>query len=116
MYIVVKTVINIADYFSIMFFWYIFGVSLYWFVFFKMQERVYCFLPPSTATDEIGTKDPDFSQYLSAILYDDYTPRNSLFFFVGLFKLSYIIYKIAFEQAWWNIFCIDWERPKVQEQ
>lgn len=35
-YIIVKTLINFFDYFSTMFFWYIFGVSLYWFVFFKL--------------------------------------------------------------------------------
>lgn len=44
-YLVVKTLFNGLDLFSYLFFWYIFAMTGYWFVFFKLQERVYCFLP-----------------------------------------------------------------------
>ena len=52
---------------------------------------------------------------MSAIVYDSYTPRSSLFFWVFVFKIIYVCYRIAFEQTWWNVFCLDWERPKYQE-
>ena len=96
LYLGIKTVINLFDYFSIIFFWYIFGISLYWFIFFKLQERVYCFLPPSKGTNDV-VEDVDFSKVLAGIIYDDYTPRNTLFFWVVLFKLIVVFYRIAFE-------------------
>lgn len=95
-YIILKTIVNLADYFSAIFFWFIFGVSLYWFIFFKLQERVYCFLPPSNGKDDVVV-DADFSKVLAGIIYDDYTPRNTLFFWVVLFKLIVVFYRIAFE-------------------
>jgi len=33
------------DLFSTLFFWYLFAMTGYWFVFFKLQSNVYCFLP-----------------------------------------------------------------------
>ena len=36
---------DLLDFFSTIYFWYLFFMIGYWFVFFKLQERVYCFLP-----------------------------------------------------------------------
>lgn len=33
------------DFFSTIYFWYLFFMIGYWFVFFKLQERVYTFMP-----------------------------------------------------------------------
>jgi hypothetical protein len=44
-YLIVKSLINSFDLFSTLFFWYLFWATGYWFIFFKLQERVYCFLP-----------------------------------------------------------------------
>jgi hypothetical protein len=44
-YLVVKSLFVALDLFSYLYFWYIFAMTGYWFVFFKLQERVYCFLP-----------------------------------------------------------------------
>lgn len=46
-YLVVITIVNALDIFSSLMFWYLFLMTGYWFVFFKLQERVYCFLPAS---------------------------------------------------------------------
>jgi len=34
-----------------MFFWYMFAMCAWWFVFFKMQERVYCLMPSLDSYD-----------------------------------------------------------------
>ena len=37
--------VNLLDFFSTLYFWYLFFMIGYWFVFFKLQERVFCFIP-----------------------------------------------------------------------
>jgi len=44
-YFVVKTFFITIDMYSTIAFWFIFAATGYWFIFFKLQERVYCFLP-----------------------------------------------------------------------
>lgn len=85
------------DLFSTLFFWYLFAMTGYWFVFFKLQERVYCFLP-------------DMNSF-----YVNYQPYDILFGLVCSSKLVFVAFKIYFEQSSYDIFLIDWERPKFQE-
>jgi len=65
--------------FSTLFFWYIFAMTGYWFVFFKLQERVYCFLP-------------GLNTY-----YENYYRYDWLFGWVCGAKLVYVLYKIYFD-------------------
>lgn len=96
-YWIVKSLFNLLDLFSYLYFWYIFALTGYWFVFFKLQERVYCFLPA-----------PDSWQ-------TNFLPYDWLFTWVAGSKLLFVTFRIVFEQTSWNIFVIDWERPKYQE-
>lgn len=75
----VRTFVNCIDYFSAIFFWFIFAMTGWWFVFFKLQERVYCFLP---SLDEYYT------------LYYQY---DWLFGWVAGSKLVYMLFKIYFD-------------------
>ena len=93
-FIFVKTLMNLIDLFSTFYFWFIFSATGYWFIFFKLQERVYCFLP-------------GLDTYVT-----NFRPFDILFYIVLVMKLIYIVFKIIFEQSSMNIFLIDWERPK----
>ena len=42
---VISFVVFLLDFFSTIYFWYLFFMIGYWFVFYKLQERVYCFVP-----------------------------------------------------------------------
>ena len=96
-YYFVRTIINAIDVFSTLFFWYLFAMTGYWFVFFKFQERVYCFLP-------------GLDTWLQ-----NYRPYDILFGLVASTKLVSVLFKISFEQCSMDIFLIDWERPKKEE-
>jgi meckelin len=67
----------------------------YWFIFFKLQERVYVLLPALNTYSK------------------NYKPYDFLFFIVFGSKALSIIFKIAFEQSSFDVFLIDWERPKL---
>jgi len=96
-YNLLKTIINAFDIFSTLMFWYLFLMTGYWFVFFKLQERVYCFLP---ALDSFIV---------------NYRPYDILFGLICSSKLVYVIFKIYFEQTEYDIYLIDWDRPKHYE-
>ena len=87
---------DLLDFFSTIFFWYLFFMIGYWFVFFKLQERVYCFLPTHKTYWE------NFEQY------------DWLFGWVTGAKLCYVMFKIYFDQSSFDVYLIDWERPKPQ--
>ena len=91
----VRTFVNAIDYFSAIFFWFIFAMTGWWFVFFKLQERVFCFLP---SLDDYYT------------LYYQY---DWLFGWVAGSKLVYMLFKIYFDQSLFDVYLIDWERPKI---
>lgn len=93
-YISVKTIVNALDIFSTIMFWYLFLTTGYWFIFFKLQERVYCFLPE-----------------LDSFIVN-YRPYDILFGLVCSSKLVFVTFKIYFEQSTYDIYLIDWERPK----
>mmetsp|Transcript_2523 Transcript_2523/g.3151 ORF Transcript_2523/g.3151 Transcript_2523/m.3151 type:complete len:83 (+) Transcript_2523:1776-2024(+) len=78
-YTCVKIFTNAIDLFSKLFFWYLVTMTGYWFIFFKLQERVYCFLP---GLDTHST---------------NYKPYDFLFGFVAGSKLCIVMYKIYFE-------------------
>lgn len=67
----------------------------YWFVFFKLQERVYCFMPTHKTYWE------NFVQY------------DWLFAWVFGCKLVYVLFKVYFDQGSFDVYMIDWERPKA---
>lgn len=94
-YAIVNFFITAIDLYSYIFFWLLVIFAGYWFIFFKMEERVYLLLPALESTS-------------------DYLPFNILFAVVIVCKLLTIIYKIAFEQCSFDIFLIDWERPKLE--
>lgn len=79
--------------FSDIIFWFLVIISGYWFIFFKLQERVYVLLPPITT---------DY----------DYTPFHAVFGTVLGTKVITLVYKIIFEQCNFDIFLVDWEKPK----
>lgn len=96
-YIFVKSLINLIDIFSTLFFWFLFALTGYWFIFFKLQERVYCFLPG------LDTYETNFKQF------------DILFAAVAAAKFVLVLFKIIFEQSTLNYFLIDWERPKAED-
>lgn len=73
-------------------FWYLFGVTGYWFIFYKMQYNVYALVPPSST----------FST--------NYYPFEVLLYIVisaVIFNALYNIYR----QCKLDILLIDWEKP-----
>jgi meckelin len=95
-YCFIKMIINSIDVFSAIFFWYMFAVTAYWFTFFKWQQNVYLLLPPLNTHSE------------------NYYPFDRTVALVASFKLATIAYKIIIEQTSFDIFMIDWERPKCK--
>lgn len=87
--------VSAFDLYSTLFFWLIVVLTGYWFITFKLQERVFLLLPA------LNTYEQNYK------------------FFDGLFgcvigsKLLTMIYKIWVEQSGFDIFLIDWERPKL---
>ena len=86
--------VYLIESFSALFFWFIFIASGWWFVFFKLQERVYCFLPGLNTYD------------------DNYYFFDLFFYLVWSTKLIHVVYKIKFEQCGIKFFLIDWEKTK----
>ena len=78
-YAFVKIFIVAIDLYSNLFFWFLVFFTGYWFIFFKLQERVFVLLP------SLNT----YSQ--------NYKPYDFLFFFVFGAKILAILYKIIFE-------------------
>lgn len=94
-YAVVKIIVSAFDLYSYLFFWFIVVMSGYWFIFFKCEAQVFILLP---ALNTYNT---------------NYKIFNIIFGVVLGSKLVTILYKICFEQCSFDIFLIDWERPKL---
>ena len=92
-----KFFILLFDVFSNLFFWFLVIMSGYWFIFFKLEERVFILLP------ELNT---------TAV---NYTPYQIIFGLVVSMKFLTIAYKIIFEQTSFDIFLVDWEKPKPRK-
>ena len=93
-YTIVKFFITTIHTFSSVFFWFLVILSGYWFVFFKMQERVFLLLPEVDHNSSI------------------YYSFDVLFGLVCATKLISVLFKIYFDQCSFDIFLIDWEKPK----
>lgn len=91
----VKIFFSAIDLYSTLFFWFMVFLTGYWFIFFKLEERVYLLLP------ELNTYSTN------------YKPFVVIFGCVLASKILTIIFKILFEQCSFDIFLIDWERPKL---
>lgn len=91
----VKFIMLTMQTFCKIFFWFVFAMCAWWFIFFKLQQRVYCFLPP------LG------SYLVNYKAYDDMLISLVVLKFVSL------AYEIVFEQSSMDIFLIDWESPKM---
>jgi hypothetical protein len=90
-----KIITTTMEVYSTIFFWYMFAMSAWWFVFYKMQSRVFCFMPGvETYTDNYK-------------FYDD------MLISVVVLKFISLWYSITFDQSSLNIFMIDWETPKM---
>ena len=76
---VIAFVVYVLDFFSTLYFWYLFFMIGYWFVFYKLQERVFLFVP----TNE--TYWTNFEQY------------DWLFAWVAGSKLVSILFKVYFD-------------------
>jgi len=75
----VKFTFTALDLYSYLFFWFLVIFSGYWFIFFKMEERVYLLLP------ELNTYDTNYKSF------------DMLFGFIISAKLLTIVFKITFE-------------------
>lgn len=91
----IRSITAAMDIFSNIFFWYLFAMCAWWFVFFKLQQRVYCLLPA------LGSDDVNYHQY------------DSMLIALTVLKFLSLAYKIVFEQSSMDIFVIDWETPKM---
>jgi len=89
--------ILVFDLFSYFYFWFLFGMTAYWFIFFKIQERVFLLMP-------------NLNTYQT-----NYKPFVTIFAIATCFKFVAILLKIYFEQAEFDVFIIDWERPKFKK-
>jgi hypothetical protein len=49
---IITSLFSIIELFANLFFWYLFAMTGWWFVFFKLQERVYCFMPALDSFEE----------------------------------------------------------------
>lgn len=90
-----KFFVSSLEIFSNLAFWFLVITTGYWFVFFKLQERVYVLLP---------TVDSD----------SDYKPFEALFFVVVSTKFLSLLLKIRAEQCSFDVYLIDWEKPKLE--
>jgi hypothetical protein len=93
--IIIRVIINSFDLFANFFFWFIFAATGWVFIFFKLQDRVYTFMPP------LEDYDANYKQY------------DVLFGIVTATKLISVLFKIYFDQCSMKLFLIDWERPKL---
>ena len=90
-----KATLTLFDTWCTLFFWYLFGIAAYWFIFFKLEDRVYLLLP------------------LRDDWYHTYRKFDIVFGLVCSCKLLAVLLQIA-EQCTIDIFFIDWEKSKIE--
>lgn len=86
--------------FSTVFFWFLFAFSAYFFIFFKMQDRVHLLLPVDR--EEYGSED-DYYPFILVL---------QLCFFGQLARMI----EIVIVQSNVDIFFLDWEKPRGRIQ
>ena len=79
---------------GIFYFWFTFGISAYWYFFFKLQYRNFAIMPP---------------------LDDDCYTKFKIIFYIGF--VCYMIYMLirVYKQVSFDIFFIDWEKDQDVE-
>jgi len=80
------------DTWTTIFFWYMVGLAGYWFIFYKLENRAYVLLP-------LGYWRPIYRNF------------DILFGLLASAKLIVIFLKMA-SQTSYDVFFIDWEKPK----
>lgn len=94
-YMMAKSITMTMEIFSTIFFWFTFAMCAWWFVFYKLQSRVYCFMP-------------GLDTYI-----ENYKYYDDMLISLTVLKLISLLYNIVFEQSALDIFMIDWEAPKM---
>ena len=74
-------------------FWFLFAITAYWYIFFKLQYSVYILLPPLNTW------------------WENYRSFDIIYGIAASAFTIYIIYKI-YDQTNYDIFFIDWEHQK----
>ena len=89
--LLLEIIYKISKYTGKFYFWFTFGVSAYWYFFFKIQFRIYFFMPP---------------------LDDNCYKTFRIIFVIGF--CCYILYMLIriYKQVSFDIFFIDWESEK----
>ena len=82
-----------CKYLGVFYFWFTFGISAYWYIFYKLQFRVYYLMPP--LDDENG----------------DYKLFKIIFYIGFCCHILYMLIRI-YKQVSFDIFFIDWETEK----
>ena len=95
-YFFFRLFVDSFEVYSNIMYWFLFIMITYWYTFFKWQKHVFILLPPLNTHTE------------------NYKPFDIIFAVVASFKLTSIINKILIKQTQFDIFMIDWERPKCQ--
>lgn len=93
-YVFIKIIFAMFSVFSSVFFWFLVIIAGYWFIFFKLQEHVYILLPQVNHSSTL------------------YYYFDVLFGLVLATKVIHITCKIFFDQCGFDVFLIDWEKPK----
>lgn len=90
-------IFKLCRFFGFLIFWFMWIISAYWYIFFKLQYRVYLLLPPLDT-------------------YDLYYKKFDIVFGIGFgCYCLYIFYRI-YLQTTYDIYFIDWEQDKEMLQ
>ncbi len=82
---------------SLIFFWYLFAITVYWFIVYKLMSRAYLFLP-------------DVTDYEST-----YQKFDAVFGTLLATQFITVVLKIV-AQSSYDIFFIDWESSHIEER
>ena len=91
--LLITIIFTLFRFFGIFMFWFTLIISAYWYFFYKLQSRIYLFIPPLR-------------------LYSKYYEKFDIIFGLGCSTyILYMIYRI-YRQVSFSIFFIDWEQEK----
>ena len=76
-------------------FWFIWAISAYWFVFFKMQYQIYLLLPP-----------------VNDVSFKNYYKHFYILFYISFACYNIFILTILYKQCNFQVFFVDWEHEK----
>ena len=81
-----------CKYLGTFYFWFTFGMSAYWYFFYKLQGRIYYLMPPTS--DEVYSK-------------------FKLIFYIGFCCYMMKMFIRIYKQVSFDIFFVDWETEKI---